>query len=169
MTWIGLAKYITDLTLLEITPISPDIAQNCPISSNIARYRAISPHIAQNMGQFNVTITVMVRKKILPLNNYGPVTDPVTDPVTMLSRSSHGAYRASMTLIDKIVHYILLILIRPVFLIGVLKLWSLKKVTLICIISILVLLTYMFIYPLNIEEEKTTIPLKRDKEKNEEE
>ena len=48
------------------------------------------------MGRFNVTITVMVLKKILTLNDYGPVTDPVTDPVTMLSRSGHGAYRASL-------------------------------------------------------------------------
>ena len=38
----------------------------------------------------------MVPKKILPLNDYGPVTDLVTDPVTMLSQSSHGAYRASL-------------------------------------------------------------------------
>ena len=49
------------------------------------------------MGPFNVTITVMVRKKVLSLNDYGPVTDPVTDPVTMLSQSSHGAYRASLS------------------------------------------------------------------------
>ena len=48
------------------------------------------------MGPFNVTIMVMVQKKKLPLNDYGPVTDPVTDPVTMLSRSSHGAYQASL-------------------------------------------------------------------------
>ena len=48
------------------------------------------------MGRFNVTIRVMVRKKILSLTYYGPVTDPVTDPVTMLSRSSHGVYRASL-------------------------------------------------------------------------
>ena len=49
------------------------------------------------MGPFNVTITVMVRKKNLSLIDYGHVMDPVTDPVTMLSRSSHGAYRASLT------------------------------------------------------------------------
>ena len=48
------------------------------------------------MGPFNVTITVMVRKKILSLNDNGHVTNPVTDPVTMLSQSSHGAYRASL-------------------------------------------------------------------------
>ena len=31
-TWIGLAKYILDLTLLEITPISSDILRYRPIS-----------------------------------------------------------------------------------------------------------------------------------------
>ena len=76
--------------------MSPDIVQYHPILSDIARYQAILAHIAQNMGPFNVTITVMVQIKILPPNDYGPVADPVTDPVTMLSRSSHGAYRASL-------------------------------------------------------------------------
>ena len=71
--------------------ILPDIA---PISPEIARYWVISLHIAQNMSPFNVTITVMVQKKYgLSLNFYGPVTDRVKNPVTMLSRSSHGAYR----------------------------------------------------------------------------
>ena len=48
------------------------------------------------MGPFNVTITVLVQKIVLSLNDYGPVPDPVTAPVTMLSRSSHGAYRATL-------------------------------------------------------------------------
>ena len=67
MTWIGLAQYITDLTLLEITPLSSDISQYCqitpdiapilpniaPILPNIAQWRLILPHTAQNMGPFN--------------------------------------------------------------------------------------------------------------------
>ena len=42
-TWFGLAQYKTDLTLLEITPISSDIARYRLISPNIA---SISPDIA---------------------------------------------------------------------------------------------------------------------------
>ena len=50
-----------------------------------------------------------------------------------------------MTLIDKIVHYILLLLIGPVFKLVYLSSEVEKKVTHFCIISILVLLTHMYI------------------------
>ena len=48
-----------------------------------------------------------------------------------------------MTLIDKIVHYIFLLLVGPVFKLVYLRSEVEKKVTLFCIISILGLLTHM--------------------------
>ena len=50
-----------------------------------------------------------------------------------------------MTLIDKIVHYIFLLLFGPVLKLVYLSSKVEKKVTLFCKISILVLLTHMFI------------------------
>ena len=50
-----------------------------------------------------------------------------------------------MTLIDKIVHYIFLLLFGPVLKLAYLSSEVEKKVTLFCIISILVLLTHMLI------------------------
>ena len=47
----------------NIARYRPILPQYRPILPDIARYRVISPHIAQNMGPFNVTITVMVRRK----------------------------------------------------------------------------------------------------------
>ena len=49
-----------------------------------------------------------------------------------------------MTLIDKIVHYILLLLIRLVFKLVYLSAKVLKNITLLCIIFILVLLTHIY-------------------------
>ena len=50
-----------------------------------------------------------------------------------------------MTLIDKIVHYIFLLLFGPVLKLVYLGYKVEKKVTLFCIISVLVLLTHMYI------------------------
>ena len=50
-----------------------------------------------------------------------------------------------MTLIDKIVHYMFLLLIGSVFKLVYLSSNVEKKVTLSCIISILVLLTHMYL------------------------
>ena len=51
-----------------------------------------------------------------------------------------------MTLIDKILHYMFLLLIGPVFKLVYLGSNVEKKVTCFCIISILVLLTHIYLY-----------------------